>query len=150
MSSKRLSAQGDAFSVEGGRAYLTIPIAEADAILRERRRLAAEPGELPGWSVAKVADVLGIRLTAVHRLRELGKLPAEIEVHAIGGRKRRWRPETVRAYAKRVGRTVAEWPSRHPGTPGSGCPGGAGASPGVGKLPGPGPSSPAGARAVAT
>lgn len=47
-SSTRLSARWDAFSVENGWAYVTIPIAEADAILRERRRLAVELGELPG------------------------------------------------------------------------------------------------------
>ena len=103
-----LTKAGHPPKVEGGRAYLTIPVAEADGILRERRRLAAELGELPGWSAAKVAEVLGIRLATVYRLRELGKLPAAHEVQAIGGRKWRWEPETVRAYAKRVGRTPAE------------------------------------------
>lgn len=35
--------------------------------------------------------MLGVRLATVYRLRELGKLPGEIEVQAIGGRKRWWR-----------------------------------------------------------
>jgi len=85
-----------------------LPIAEADAIVRERRRLAGGVGELPGWPAAKVAEVLGIRLATVYRLRELGKLPAAHEMQAIGGRKWRWEPETVRSYARRVGRTLAE------------------------------------------
>lgn len=71
--------------------------------------VAAEIGLVPGWSVAKVADVLGIQQATVFRLHELGKLPAEIQVPSgMGNRKWRWRPETVRAYAKRVHRTVPE------------------------------------------
>lgn len=103
-----LTKAGHPPKVEGGRAYLTIPIGQADGILHERRRLAAELGELPGWSAAKVAEVLGIQRATVFRLHQLGKLPAEIEVKGLPNRKWRWRPETVRAYAKRVHRTLAE------------------------------------------
>ena len=95
--------------VEGGRAYLTIPIAEADAILRSRREVAQEIAHLPGWSAAEVARRLGMRADSVHRLHQLGYLPAEIRVPGgMGNRKWRWDPATVRAYAKRVGRTLAE------------------------------------------
>ncbi len=94
---------------EGGRAYLTVTLEEADRILTERRRRAmADIGLLPGWSAAYVARVLGIQQNTVYRLRQLGSLPAAHEVEAAGGRKWRWDPETVRAYAKRVGRTLAE------------------------------------------
>jgi len=104
-----LTNAGHPPKVEGGRAYLTITVAEADAILRERLRLAAEVGKLPGWSAAEVGRRLGIQRATVFRLHQLGKLPAEIQVPGgLGNRKWRWRPETVRAYAKRVHRTLAE------------------------------------------
>lgn len=93
---------------KGGRSYLTIPVAEANRILAERRRLNADIGLLPGWSAAEVARRLGIQQATVYRLRQLGKLPAAYEVRAIGSRRWRWDPETVRAYAERVGRTLAE------------------------------------------
>ena len=93
----------------GGRAYLTITIDEAAAILRKRREVAESATNLPGWSVAKVAEVLGIQPATVFRLHQLGKLPAEIQLQpGLGNRKWRWDPATVRAYAKRVGRTLAE------------------------------------------
>ena len=92
----------------GGRAFLTITLEEAARVLSERRRAVAEIGLLPGWSAAHVARVLGIRQATVYRLRELGTLPAAHEVQAIGRRKWRWDPETVRAYAKRVHRTLTE------------------------------------------
>ncbi len=103
-----LTKAGHPPKVVGGRAYLTISVVEADAILRDRRRLGAELVELPGWPAAKVAGVLGIQQGTVYRLRQLGYLPAAWEVQAIGRRKWRWDPETVRAYAKRVHRTFAE------------------------------------------
>jgi diacylglycerol kinase family enzyme len=71
----------------GGRAFLTITVAEADRILSERKRAVAEIGLLPGWSAAHVARALGIRQATVYRLRELGTLPAAHEVQAIGRRK---------------------------------------------------------------
>ena len=93
----------------GGRAYLAITIDEAAAILRKRREVAEQAANLPGWSAAQVAEALGIRTDTVHRLRQLGKLPAEIQLPpGLGNRKWRWDPETVRGYAKRVGRTLAE------------------------------------------
>ena len=91
-----------------GRAYLTITIAEADAILRGRREVAEQVAHLPGWSAAEVARALGIQRATVFRLHQLGKLPAEIEVKGLGNRKWRWDPDTVRAYAKRVHRTIVE------------------------------------------
>lgn len=92
----------------GGRAYLTIPIDEAAAIIRKRREVAESAAHLPGWSAAQVAEALGIRTDTVHRLRQLGKLPAEYRVEGMGHRKWRWKPATVRAYARRVRRTLAE------------------------------------------
>lgn len=92
---------------ENGRAYLTVTLADADEILQARRREAARVQELPGWSAAEVAARIGIQVATVHRLRELGKLPA-IAVEGPGHRKWRWDPTTVRAYAQRVGRRVAE------------------------------------------
>jgi len=93
---------------EDGRAYLTIPIAQADGILQERRRLADEAESLPGWSATQVAGALGIQRATVYRLHQLGALPADYRVEAVGNRKWRWNPATVRAYARRVGRTIAE------------------------------------------
>ena len=103
-----LTAAGHPPKVEGGRAYLAITLEEAERILGERRRAVAELGELPGWSAAHVARALGIRQRTVYLLRQIGSLPSTWEVEAAGRRKWRWDPETVRAYAKRVGRTLAE------------------------------------------
>ena len=93
---------------DDGRAYLTMPIDAAEAILRTRREMAEQAANLPGWSAARVAKALGIRTDTVHRLRQLGKLPAEYRVEGVGHRKWRWKPETVRAYAQRVRRTLDE------------------------------------------
>ena len=92
----------------GGRSYLRITLEEAERILTERRRAWGEIARLPGWSAADVARALGIQQATVYRLRQIGTLPAAHEVQAIGGRKWRWDPETVRAYANRVGRMLAE------------------------------------------
>lgn len=90
--------------VEEGRAYLTVPIEEVGEVMaRARQQMAA----LPGWSAAEVARRLGIRQDTVYRLHQLGKLEA-VEVEAPGRRRWRFDPEAVRAYAARVGRTLAE------------------------------------------
>jgi hypothetical protein len=52
----------------GGRAYLTIPIGEAAAILRGRREVAEQVAHLPGWSAAEAARALGIQRATVFRL----------------------------------------------------------------------------------
>ena len=104
-----LTKAGHPPKVEGGRAYLTIPIEEVDAILRARREVAERVAHLPGWSAAEVGRRLGMRADSVHRLHQLGYLPATIRVEGgLGNRKWRWDPATVRNYAERVHRTLAE------------------------------------------
>lgn len=91
-----------------GRAYLTITIREVAELIREREHRQAEIESLPGWSARQVADALGIRADTVHRLRQLGYLPAAHEVEGLGHRRYRWDPAEVRRYARRVGRTMRE------------------------------------------
>lgn len=91
-----------------GRGYLTIGVDEVAAILDHRRELAEELASLPGWSAAEVARRLAIQQNTVYRLRQLGYLPAAHEVQAHGNRRWRWDPETVRDYATRTHRSLAE------------------------------------------
>ncbi len=96
---------------ENGRAYLPVALEEADRLLRRQAEVREAAQSLPGWSDLEVARQLGIQRATVHRLRQLGKLPAEIPVpEGLGNRRWRWDPATVRAYAKRVGRTLAGEP----------------------------------------
>ena len=97
---------------DDGRAYLTVTLAEADRIVHARRQAARARretiAELPGLSAKRVAELLGIRVDTVYRLNQLHHLPAEGEVVVDGRRVLRWDLVTVRAYADRVHRTLAE------------------------------------------
>ncbi len=102
-----LLGAGHTLTVIEGRAYLNISVDQAAELLEHKQRTRQQIEELPGWSAAEVARRLDIRQDTVYRLRQLGYLPG-YEVRAPGMRKWRWDPETVRAYAQRVGRTLAE------------------------------------------
>jgi predicted transcriptional regulator len=95
-----------------GRAYLTVTLAEAEEIVRSRRQASRarreKLAELPGLSAKRVAELLGIDVHTVYRLNQLRYLPADDDVMIDGRRVLRWAIPTVKAYAERRGRTLAE------------------------------------------
>lgn len=107
---------------EDAQAHLTCSLERAEEIMRTRPRQSggwrddrgwfmgpdAAGAELPGIAAQEVARRLGIQTRTVYQLNQLGYLLAEWELRVDGRRVLRWDPVAVGAYARRVGRTLAE------------------------------------------